>query len=57
MSKSKLTEFLILFILFFVMPILILGTNHVKGIIIVFGFMLVLIFVILLIRSLLKIGD
>ena len=45
---SKSINFLILLIIFFVVPILVLGTDHIKGIIVVFGFMIILILVIFL---------
>ena len=50
MSHNKSINFLILFIIFFVVPILILGIDHIKGIIALFGFMIILIFMIFLIR-------
>ena len=43
-------NFLIVFVILFVVPILILGTDHIKGITVVFGFMIILIFAIFLLR-------
>lgn len=47
-EKVMKENFLILLIIFFVVSVLILGTDHIKGIIVVFGFMIILIFVIFL---------
>jgi len=54
MSYSKSINFLILFTIFFLVLVLILGTDHIKGIIVVFGFIIIPIFVIFLLRLFIK---
>ncbi len=45
---SKSTNYIILFTIIFLVEVLILGTDHIKGIIVYFGFMIILIFMIFL---------
>lgn len=49
-SYSKSTNYLILFTIFFLVQVMMLGTDHIKGIIVYFGFMIILIFMIFLLR-------
>ncbi len=52
--NNRPIKFLILVSIFFIIEISILGTDHIKGIIIVSGIMIILIFIIFLIGTLTK---